>query len=50
MICEHPLAGGQGRSPQDVRDSSNVIFYCLVAAAGAIIGGTIGYLARVFFH
>ena len=40
------LTGGQGRSPQNVRDSSLVILYCLCGAAGAILG----YFAWPFFH
>ena len=39
------IAGGQGRSPQNVRDSSLVILMCLCGAAGGILG----YLVRLFF-
>ena len=40
------LAGGQGRPTQNVRDSSLAILMCLCGAAGAILGGIIGYLLR----
>ena len=40
------LAGGQGRSPLDTRDSSIIIIMFLCGAGGAILGGIVGYLIR----
>ena len=47
QLSRHPLlAGGQGRPTRDIRDSSIIILMCLCGAAGAILGGIIGYLIR----